>query len=362
MPNKVSVNNYSYIKPFIHLNKKIMKINNIHILIISLFLTTQIFSQTNIDNFVKEGVHFHDNGDYEKAIETYKKALKLAPNSTLVNYEIALSYFTNGNYNDAIKHSDVVLKQDKDYMLQAYITKGSALDILGKTKESIKLFEKAIKKTKGHYLLYYNLGLNYYNLNNIDNAEENVIKAIQLNPHHSSSHLMLANIHNQKGNSIQTLLATHFFLFLEPDSKRSIEAYKMLQENFGENVSKDDNKPNTINISLSSNNDSQFRAAELMVSMLEATKSLEKNKGKTNDEMFVENTGSFFKILGELKEKKSKGIWWTFYTTFFYDLANSKHLETYCKYITQSGNENSKKWISENENQLNEFDKWLRSN
>lgn len=339
-----------------------MKIKHIGSLLLLLVLTSQVFAQTDIENFVKEGIQLHDNGNYDKAIEVYKKALKLDPNSPLVNYEIAFSYFTNGDYKMAIKHSNVVLEQNTDYMLEAYMTKASALDMLGKTKESIKLFEKAIKKTQEHYLLYYNLALNYYKLNDLNNAEKNVIKAIELNPNHSSSHLMLANIHNQKGHSVQTLLATHYFLFLEPSSQRSADALSMLLKNFGGNVSKDKNKPNTINISLSPSNDSQFGAAELMISMLEASKSLEKNEKKTDDEMFVENTGKFFKILGELKKKKNKEIWWTFYTTFFYDLAKSEHLETYCKYITQSGNENSRKWIVENENQLNEFGEWLKSN
>ena len=44
------------------------------------------------------------------------------------------------------------------------------------------------------------------------------------------------------------------------------------------------------------------------------------------------------------------------------EIAKSEHLETYCKYISQIGNENSKKWIAENESQLNEFDKWLKTN
>ena len=327
-----------------------------------LLLSINSFSQPEIENLVKEGIQYHNNKEYDKAIETYEKALETNPNSTLVNYEIALSYFSKGNYKEAVKHSDVVLKQDKDLLLQAYMTKGSALDMLGKTKESIKLFNKAIKKTEGHYLLYYNLGLNYYKISDLENAEENVIKAIDLNPNHSSSHLMLANINNKKGNSVQTLLSSHYFLFLEPNSQRSLDAYSMLQQNFGGNVTKDNEKPNTINILLSSNNDSQFGAAELMVSMLEASKSLEENEGKSDDEMFVENTEKFFKVLGELKKKKNKEIWWTFYTTFFYDLAKSEHLETYCRYITQIGNENSKKWIEENTNALNEFDKWLKNN
>jgi len=339
-----------------------MKIKRIGIALTLLFISIQGFSQSSIEDFVKEGIQYHDTGDYDKAIETYEKALEINPTSALVNYEIALSYFSKGDYKKAIKYSDIVLNQNAEYMLQAYTTKGSALDVLGKTKKSIKLFEKAIRQTKGHYLLYYNLAINYYKINNFDQAEENVIKAIESNPNHPSSHLMLANIHNQKGNAVQTLLATHFFLFLEPGTKRSVEAYQILQENFGGNVSKDGTKPNTINIMLSPNADNQFGAVELMISLLEASNSLDENKGKTRDEMFVENTESFFKTLGELKKEKNKEIWWTFYTTFFYDLAKSEHLETYCKYITQGDNESSKKWLIEHEDKLAEFDKWLNNN
>lgn len=336
-----------------------------HLLLSFLFLLFWSFTmsaQDQIEDLVEEGIAYHDKGEFAQAIETYKKALSIDPNSTLVNYEIAFSHFCKGDYEEAIKYSDNVLIQEKGNMLEAYTTKGSALDMLGKTKESIELFEKAIKKMNGHYLLFYNLGLNYYKTNDLDKAEVNVINAIEHNPNHSSSHLMLANIQNQKGNAVPTLLATHYFLFLEPDSKRSIQALDMLYKNFGGNVTKDPNKPNTINILVSNNDNSPFGTAELMISMLEASKSLEENKEKTEDEMFVENTESFFKVLGEMKKKRNKEIWWTFYVTFFYDLAKSDHIETYCKYITQSNNEDSQKWLTDHESKLIEFDSWLKSN
>jgi lipopolysaccharide biosynthesis regulator YciM len=336
-----------------------MRIIHTGITLLLLLFSTHLLAQSTIEKFVKQGIEYHDNGEYDLAIETYKKALDIDQNSPLVHYEIALSFFKKGDYEETIKHSDIVLNQNADYLIQAYMAKGSALDMLGKTKKSIKLFEKAIKKSGGHYLLYYNLALNYYKLNELNKAEENVLSAIELNSNHPSSHLILANIHNSQGNSVQSLLATHYFLFLEPNTSRSIQTYQMLQENFGGNVTRDENKPNTVNIMLSINDDSQFGAAELMVSLLEASKSTEENKGKTEDELFIENTDSFFTILGELNKKKDNDIWWSFYIPFFYDIADSEHIETYCKYISQSGNKNSMEWLYENETKIEEFDKWL---
>jgi len=188
---------------FIHyllsINKMRLKLSTL--ILVLIFFSIQCFAQTDIETLVNEGIQYHDNGDYIKAIEIYKKALELNPKSTLVNYEISFSYLKKGDFSEAIKYADVVLEQDDDYKLQAYITKGSALDMIGKTNESIILFKEAILKTEGHFLLYYNLDLDYFKINELDLAEGNIIKAIEMNPNHSSSHLMLANINNQKGNS-----------------------------------------------------------------------------------------------------------------------------------------------------------------
>ena len=56
-----------------------------------LFSSFFVLAQNNIENYIKEGIKYHDSGDYEKAILEYKKALKLDSKSTVVNYELALS-------------------------------------------------------------------------------------------------------------------------------------------------------------------------------------------------------------------------------------------------------------------------------
>ena len=167
------------------------------ILIITfLFFSFFMFSQSTKDDFIKEGIEHHDSGNFDKAIESYKQALALDSKSALIHYEISLSYFSKRDYKEAINYADFVLKQKDKYMLQAYLTKGSALDMLGKTKKSIKLFEKAIKKEEKHYLLYFNLGINYFKIGELEKAADNFIEAIYVNPNHASSHFMLAQIHD----------------------------------------------------------------------------------------------------------------------------------------------------------------------
>lgn len=332
------------------------------ILVLALVLiSTLVYSQLKVDSLVQVGIRYHDDGQYNKAIEAYKTALEIEPNSPLVNYEIAMTYMSVKDYDNSIKHSDKVIELNDNYLLQTYILKGTCLDNMGKTEESISLFKKGIRKFGDHHLLYYNLGLNYYNLKEYDKAEEALTKAINTKPDHPSSHLLLGFVMADKNQKVKSILCLHYFLFLEPGSERSETAYTLMHEQLSGNVSRDKEKPNDIHIFVDPNqSDSEFRPALVMISMLEASKSLDKNKEKSEEEMFIENTKSLFLFLGELNKKKNKGLWWDFYIPTFYEFAQSGHIDTYCYYISQSSNDAAIEWLKNNEKKINEFGDWLK--
>lgn len=177
----------------------------IGITLILILFTIQLNAQSNIEALVKQGIQQHDNGDYNSAIETYKKALKLDPKSSLVNYEISLSYFMKKDYIKTIEYSDIVLEQKGEFILNAILTKGSALDLLGKTDESIEMFKKAISEFGEHYLLCYNLALNYYNIKDFENAKKYAQKTLEQKPDHANSLLMLKKINNQNSDLLWEL-------------------------------------------------------------------------------------------------------------------------------------------------------------
>jgi tetratricopeptide (TPR) repeat protein len=321
------------------------------------------FSQNEIEELVQEGIELHDNGNFNQAIEVYKKALEINPKSSLVHYEIALSYFKNKNYDKAIDHSNIVIKIGKEHVLQSYLTKGSSLDMLGKTKKSIKLFEKGLKKFDNYYLFHYNISLNYFKLKDYKNTEKHAIEAIKENPNHSSSHLLLSYSNFNRGKKVKSFLPIHYFLMLEPDSERSKSAFITLKKILGSNVTKDKSKPKTINISLpASGLNDEFSVAEMMISFLEASKNIEKNKGKSEEELFILNTTSIFEILGESKKGENNSFYSDFYVPFFYNLAKTKHMEAYCNYISQSINNNAEVWLAENNTKLNNFIEWVSKN
>src|SRR5690606_6767777 len=104
---------------------------------------------------ITEGIALHDKGEYQKAIEKYNDLLKLYPDLSVVNYEIALSYSLIGDYENAEKYSKKVIDLNEGSILEAYILYGSVLDEQGRVEKSIEVYEEAMSKFDD-YLLNYN--------------------------------------------------------------------------------------------------------------------------------------------------------------------------------------------------------------
>lgn len=314
----------------------------------------------DVNSIINEGVILHDQGNYDDAIKKYKEALHINKEDMRAIYELSYTYLQIEDYKNAKKYSQKLLESNSDYAQHGYIVFGAALDMLGKTKKSIKVYKEAIHKYPNNYLLYYNLALSCLNLSNLDEAEEYAIEAIQLNKNHSSSHLVLANIMYKKQCRIKSTLALYYFLLLEPDSPRSLHAYNFLLNQLDSGVEKKEDKSFNLNVPASADSDKDFAAAEMMVSMLGLSNNLEKNKNKNDLEILADNNNSLFIILGELK-KDNEGFWWDFYVDFFYAMAKSGSSDTFTYYISQSRNsEPLQVWLREETERINQFIKWFK--
>ncbi len=328
------------------------------ILLIQLIIPFFLIGQSTQDSLVNEGVRLHDSGNYEEAIKKYEEALEHDKESSLVLYELGYTNYVMGDYKKAIKYLDKVIKNKEGYLREAYTAKGSSLDNMGKSKAAIKTYEEAIKEFPEDYLLYFNLGLTRFNQGMIKESEEDIKQGISLNPAHTTSNYLLGIIKMEQGRRIESILAFHFFLLLEPDTKRSQEALIRLESLMYQGITKKDEKNIEINL-LSLGEEDDFSSANLMLSLLGASNMTEENQNKSKQKLFYENTESLFSVLKEQKEGKT-GLWWELYIEFYSSLLESDHMEAYCYFISQQKGEEEQKWISENGDKMDKFYKWLQ--
>ncbi len=321
----------------------------ISLFLIFSFLITTVTAQEAQNNFIIEGIKLYDKGDYEGALEMYKKALTSNSASTQAKYEIASTYLQLKDYDNALKYSDKVIAANKDFIDQAYILKGSALDYLMKPLEAANTYKQALKKFPKNQLLYYNLALTSFNQKNYKETDAALQQSLKLNPLHASSHFLLGLSMITQGKRVQGMLALYNFLLLEPKSKKSASVLQTLEEEWAKG-----NSDKTAGVKKETD---EFYTADLMIDMLESAKKNEANKNKPAVILFAENTNTLFTILGEAKKDK-KGFWWNFYVDYFYKLSINHHTEALCYYISQSKDGIYDDWVKDNLKKMEALSEW----
>ena len=95
--------------------------------------------------------------------------------------------------------------------------------------KAIDLLKEALSKHGDHYLLHFNLALNYYKKNDIGNALLHVKRSIDLNKSNSDAFLLNAYALNDAGLWVQSILSFQMFLLIEPIANGQNAFEEMLQ-------------------------------------------------------------------------------------------------------------------------------------
>jgi len=350
--------------------------------ILIIFLLTSfsyyIFAQKNDKTLINEGIELHDSLEYEKAIDKYNEALKLNPTSMHAKYELALSYLEKKDYNNAIKYATEVIESgDSVILAESYNVKSEALVGQNKIDEAIQLLNEGIKKTGNHFFLQFNLALNYYKKRDLENALKYIRQAIDMSKSYSGAYLLNAYITNDIGLWVQSLLSFQMFLTLEPDSKRSQNAFEeMLQIMRIKPTSEKPIERSFVQLQLNGGNENSHIISNIpplnieygldrqaVWNIIQSTLNTLKSKEK-EPSLFLTFTEVNKAIINSLEKTHSgpkEGTMWTFIVPFFTQIVNSEHYETYCNYISVSYFPESLEWWNANKDKGEEFKKWFEN-
>jgi tetratricopeptide (TPR) repeat protein len=327
------------------------------ILLLAMTAGTLSAQKNAAEDLVDAGVKLHDKGDYEGAMKAYKKALALNANTIRAYAEMCNTAFALHDYDHVIEYSDRVIAAKSDFVDMAYMSKGSAQDMMGKPMDAIATYKRAIEAYPDNYLLYYNLAFTSYNVKDNKQAVDALQKGLRLHPAHASSHLLLGYIMYEEGHRVKSLLALYNFLLLEPASARSADAWKTVSEQLIHGVQKKTGKSINIFIADSAHSD-EFRTADMGLSLLAASKDIDINKNKKPSELFADNTASFFSILGNTK-KENTGSWWDYYVSYFAAMNKDKQVEAFSYYISQAKDDKAvTTWLKKNEDKVEALLLW----
>ncbi len=322
-----------------------------YILILGLLLSISIYSQTSTDKLIRQGVSLHDKGQYKEAIEIYKKVLEANPSSMPAIYEMSLSYLHLKNYDEALKYSTRVINANyQPLLMDAYIVKSTALAETNKIDQSIQLLKDAVERCGDSYLLHFNLGLSYFNKQNNIGAIHHLRKAIEIDATHPSAFLLYAYALNDSGKWVQSFYAFHFFLFLEPNTERSKDAFNEMYEILMAKRSGDSNE-------LLSEEGVDREAIYDIVQKMQPKSTDTKDQYK----FFEDASKAIFLTLSSQQNDTQGGLLWYFFVPTYDEIIGSGYFDAYCRYVSVAYFSESLEWWNNNKERVDNFIEWFEN-
>lgn len=188
----------------------------------------------------KSSAYFHfsqarvleESGDFLKAIEEYKKAIQLDPQSSSLYIELANAYLRHRRVRDAIQEAENAVKVNPD-SLEAHKLLGSIYFQIIKSEEPQRSPASSdyLKKAIQEYLIItrldssdtnslITLGLLYRYDGQAEKATETVKKVLELAPSNEMGLTTLAQIYSEQGNPQEAINVFKRALEINPDSPR----------------------------------------------------------------------------------------------------------------------------------------------
>jgi tetratricopeptide (TPR) repeat protein len=307
---------------------------------------------------IQEGIRLHDGGKFNEAIALYREVLRENPDNLSALYELAYSQAENKDLTGSLETARLGARYRSDILAWFYMQMGNCLDQLGRSKESIKVYEQGLKLMPRNAMLYYNMAISYSSLGKTEKARDCLKHSLELNPNHASSHLALGTLYNKGGYRIPAILALMRFLGLEPKSDRAANARRILLEELQGSVKVGAQDQINILMNMDAKKDEgDFTTLDLILNMAVAGMYLEDKKELGQVRKLVGCIESFLGMMGESGQKDKKpGFVARYYMPYFKFLSEKGLAETYAYLILEgSGNEEIAAWLKENSAKVYEF-------
>lgn len=128
------------------------------IVYILMLVTPRVFAQS-VNHFIGKGNEAYRSGQFDKAIEAYKKALEHEPDNGTAAFNLGNALFKNKNYEKAAETYETAAARTNNTKLRSQLlyNRGVVLTTLKARDESITAYEQALRLNASDTLARENL-------------------------------------------------------------------------------------------------------------------------------------------------------------------------------------------------------------
>jgi tetratricopeptide (TPR) repeat protein len=171
------------------------------------------------------GKAYSDRGFIDKALQEYKKGVRVNPSVARIHYNIGTAYAKQGRTDEAIEKFMVAVSL-KPYLKEAHYNLGLAYSKKGMIDEAIEEYKLALRSKPDFIEALNNLGAVYYKQGRMDEAIESLKKVTTLAPRTKKAHYNLGLAYKRKGLKDEAIREFKEVLKLNPQDEK---ARKILQ-------------------------------------------------------------------------------------------------------------------------------------
>lgn len=116
------------------------------IILMMMIISATIFAQRK-NPYIIAGNKLYRENKFDKALPEYMKAMEVAGNDPVVNFNLGNTYFRNNKYEEAAKTFDYLIANDQGSSMKqkGFYNKGVSLSKQSKLEESIEAYKMAVK-------------------------------------------------------------------------------------------------------------------------------------------------------------------------------------------------------------------------
>jgi protein O-GlcNAc transferase len=155
-------------------------------------------------------------GNFDAAIENYRRALSLKPDLAGVHSNLGVALQMQGKLDAAAEHYRQALSFNPDFA-EAHNNLGLALQNQGKLDMAIASFYKALSLQPDYAEAYNNLGFALQNQGEPDLAIANYHRTLSLKPNYADAHVNLGNLFQSMGKPDEAISCYRQALSINPD-------------------------------------------------------------------------------------------------------------------------------------------------
>lgn len=154
---------------------------------------------SNFECFFNIGAAYMEIEDYEQAIESFKKAVEIKSNDIDLYKNMGLAFYTIHDYENALKaYKKTIWLNSRD--AENFNNTGIAHLALYDFKEAANCFNYAVKINSRNEDYKYNLGLACYYLGKYDIAEENLVSVTNYDKQREEAYYVLGKVYIKQCN------------------------------------------------------------------------------------------------------------------------------------------------------------------